>query len=94
MRNEGRCVELNMPPGTAKSINHRRMMYHTINCRTRKIENVPIDEVEEALSIMKEEIKFSDRAVNYETIEVQFADQEAAKKCSLRNRKNDKWWQP
>lgn len=58
---------------TAEVGKQNNNVYRTTNCRTKETENATIDDMEEALSSIKE-ILFIDKAVIYGTIEVQFTD--------------------
>lgn len=91
MKHEGKCVYVLMPPGTTESVARNTLLFKTMDSMTKKIENVSMGEVEQALSAMNSEIKFLNRAKMFGTIEVKFQIEEAAKRHLLHNIKTEKW---
>lgn len=92
MKNEGKYVFLNMPPGTTESVTRKTLFHRTMNSTTKKIENVPTSEVEQTLDCMSSEITFINRGKQFWTIGIKFEKKEAAKGYALQNIKTDKWW--
>lgn len=77
---------------TSESPMKETVLFRTMNCTIKKIENEPINEMQEILMSISDEIKLMTRARKYSTVEVQFKNEKAAKKYARNSIKTEKRW--
>lgn len=89
MKTKEKEVYLHTPPGTAKSLMKRTVLFRIMNSKTKKIENASTDEVIEFVNSIPDEIKFIKRARRFGTIKIQF--EREIVKYAMRDLNSQKW---
>lgn len=74
MQTNGKYVYMNTPERTTENVARRAIVFRTMNSITKKIENMPMNEIDEILASIPDEIKFVTRVCRYDIVEVQFED--------------------